>query len=75
MELKEFMKKELLKQVEELSLVQYEVNKTLCDLEHMLLSTINLIDDYEEFKLEKADEARKRVEEYLLKLKNVKVGR
>ena len=75
MELKEFMKKELLKQVEELSLVQYEVNKTLCDLEHLLLSTINLIDDYEEFKLEKADRASKRVEEYLLKLKNVKVGR
>ena len=73
--MKEFMKKELLKQLEELSVVQYEVNKNLCDLEHLLLSTINLIDDYEDFKLEKADEARKRVEMYLLKIKNVKVGR
>ena len=75
MELKEFMKKELLKQIEELSLVQYEVNKTVCDLEHMLLSTINLIDEYDDFKLEKADDVRRRVALYVVKLKNIKVGR
>ena len=77
MNLKLYVKKQLQEQLEELASVQNSLNNTLNDLEHFLLSTINFMEElnefvqFDDFKLEKAVETRDIVASRLLKLKNV----
>ena len=73
MENKLYVKKQLQEQLEVLVSVQNDINKVLNDLEYFLISTINLIDEHKDFKLEKAVETRDLVRIYLLSLKNVRL--